>query len=64
MSQQTAVIVDPSGQPARAAASKACPKCGAGPEKRIGSSGFGVAHPVCNGGCNPAHEWTGEVWRG
>ncbi len=57
-------IVDSQGKPARAASTKTCPKCGAGPEKRIASGGFGVPHPVCNGGCNPAYEWVDEVWRG
>lgn len=64
MTEHPPVIVDPSGQPARAPASKACPKCGAGPDKRVKSGGFGPAHPVCNGGCNPAYEWLDEVWRG
>jgi len=56
-------IVDAYGKPARQA-SKACPKCGAGPEKRIASGGYGTPHPVCAGGCNPAYEWIDEVWRG
>lgn len=56
-------IVDPSGRPAREALkkSKNCPRCGAGPEKRIASGGFGKEpHPICPCG----HEWLDEVFRG
>ena len=38
------VIVDAKGRPIQAAP---CPRCGAGPESRGPSSGFGTPHPVC-----------------
>lgn len=58
------VIVDPSGRPARKARDRNCPMCGAGPEHRTGTGGFGgPQHPVCTGGCSPAYEWKGEVFR-
>jgi hypothetical protein len=41
-------------------ASSRCPRCGAGPEKRTASSGFGTPHPVCSCG----FEWFDEVFRG
>lgn len=43
----TPVIVDPHGQPARAAVRADCPRCGATPERRVVSAGFGVPHDVC-----------------
>jgi hypothetical protein len=58
------VILNPQGQPARRPVSDVCPKCGAGPDKRVPSGGFGPRHPVCNGGCSPAYEWVEEVWHG
>jgi len=42
------VIVDAHGQPARAPADRACPRCGAWPERRVLSSGFGSPHDVCS----------------
>ena len=58
-----AALLDPQGRPAavRKAADKRCPRCGAGPERRVSSSGFGEPHPVC-GRCG--HEWTGEQFNG
>ena len=53
-------ILDRFGKPARAASST-CPQCGAGKDKRVQSSGFGVAHPVC---AKCGHEFFDEVWRG
>jgi len=53
-------ILDPSGQPARAAHTTACPQCGAGTTSRRPSSGFGTPHPIC-GVCGYA--WTDEPWR-
>ncbi len=54
-------IVDASGRPARKAASDRCPRCGAGPDKRVASGGFGkLPHPICCCG----HEWPDEVFRG
>ena len=38
-----------------------CPQCGAGPERRVASAGFGLPHPVC-GKCG--HEWCSETWEG
>lgn len=58
---ETSVIVDASGRPARPATSEACPRCGASPEVRVASSGFGVPHPVCTV-CG--YEWHDEVFRG
>lgn len=40
-------LLDAQGQPARRAASRMCPRCGAGPERRVKSAGFGEPHPVC-----------------
>lgn len=40
-------IVDPSGKPARQAIDASCPQCGAGPDKRGPSCGFGVRRPCC-----------------
>lgn len=54
------VIVNPQGHPARKATETVCSRCGAGPEKRVKSSGFGIPHPVCVCG----YEWLDEVWRG
>ena len=48
-------ILDPSGQPARPPASRACPKCGAGPDRRQASGGFGAVHDVC-GNCGHAFD--------
>ena len=59
MSRTTVVILDANGKPARQAASKVCPQCGAGPDLRVPSAGFGVPHPVC-GRCG--HEWPAERW--
>jgi uncharacterized protein (DUF983 family) len=53
-------LVDDRGRPARRTASSRCPRCGAGPEKRTASSGFGTPHPVCSCG----FEWFDEVFRG
>lgn len=58
-----ALIVDPHGRPARAGVVKNqdCPRCGAGPEKRVPSGGFGkLPHPICLCG----YEWLDEVFRG
>ncbi len=54
---RTTTIVDATGRPARQVVSRDCPACGAGPERRRASSGFGQAHPVC-GKCG--HEFHGE----
>ena len=48
-------ILDASGKPARQAIDASCPQCGAGPEKRVASCGFGVRRPCC-GKC-------GFVWQ-
>lgn len=55
------VILNPHGQPARPQIDPdaPCSRCGAGPEKRKPSSGFGIPHPVCECG----NEWHDEVWR-
>jgi len=41
------VIVDPTGKPARAPADARCPHCGAGPERRVLTSGFGPPKTAC-----------------
>jgi hypothetical protein len=51
-------LVGPNGQPARpSTAPRPCPRCGAGPDRRVASSGFGVPHPVC---ARCGHEWPDE----
>ncbi len=55
-----AVLVDAQGRPARPGQTDACPRCGAGVDTRVPSSGFGTPHPVCPCG----YEWHDEVWRG
>lgn len=41
-------LVDPQGKPVSAKKpSMACPRCGAGPDKRTLSAGFGQPHDVC-----------------
>ena len=58
--QQDRQIVDPSGKPARQALDTACPKCGAGPDKRVASCGFGTPSTLCSS-CGYDFQ---EVWRG
>jgi transposase-like protein len=53
-------ILDASGKPARTANDTGCPQCGAGPDKRGPSCGFGVRRPVCTV-CG--WKWEDEVWR-
>jgi uncharacterized protein (DUF983 family) len=55
------VVLNAQGRPARRdlVAAKRCPRCGAGPEKRVASAGFGTPHPVC-GMCG--WDFHGEVW--
>ena len=60
MSDKDTTIVDPQGKPARKAADTACPQCGAPPERRVASSGFGTPTTLC-GKCG--HDFQ-EVWRG
>jgi len=55
------VIVDAYGKPARQAITTACPRCGAGTDKRIASCGFGTPKPCCSG-CG--FIWGDEVFRG
>lgn len=40
-------ILGPTGQPARLAPEAKCPRCGAGPDQRVPSGGFGEPHQVC-----------------
>lgn len=52
------VIVAPDGRPARTVAGAGpCPRCGAGPERRVPSGGFGDPHPVC---AKCGHDFHGE----
>ena len=52
-------ILDASGKPVQHAIDSACPQCGAGPEKRQASGGFGIRRPVCT---NCGHKFEDEVW--
>ncbi len=45
--ETTPQLLDAQGQPARRPASRLCPRCGAGPDRRVKSAGFGEPHPVC-----------------
>lgn len=58
--EQQIGLVDPSGAPLRQPKDEACPRCGASPETRVASGGFGTPHPVCPCG----FEFTDEVFRG
>lgn len=51
------MLLDASGRAARRPETRICPSCGAGPEKRRLSSGFGAAHDLC-GVCG--HDFPGE----
>jgi len=61
MTEDPPVIVDAHGRPARKGETEACPRCGAGVDRRVPSSGFGTAHPVCT---DCGFEWHDEVFRG
>ncbi len=61
MNERPTGLVTPQGKPAHTAMSKDCPRCGAGPERRVASGGFGAPHPVC-GQCG--HDFHGERWDG
>lgn len=56
-------LVDATGRSVRLARedAKRCPRCGAGPEKRVASAGFGDPHPVCS---RCGFEWLGERMEG
>ena len=54
------MILDSTGKVARRPKELACPRCGAGPDKRVASAGFGIPHPVCRCG----YEWHDEVFHG
>jgi uncharacterized protein (DUF983 family) len=41
-------IVAPDGRPARRAKSENCPRCGAGPERRTNTAGFGEPVICCS----------------
>jgi len=43
----TKVLVDPYGKPVRVTADARCPQCGAGPERRVLTSGFGPPKTAC-----------------
>lgn len=59
MSDQSGIL-DAQGKPASKAASKTCPKCGAGLDRRGPSSGFGQPMTIC---LKCGHDFE-EVWRG
>ena len=40
-------LVTPDGKPIALAKNAPCPKCAAGPEKRVASGGFGVVSIIC-----------------
>ncbi len=48
MTTEAPVIVAPDGRPAARLVSRDCPQCGASPDRRVASSGFGVPHPICS----------------
>jgi uncharacterized protein (DUF983 family) len=52
-------LVDAHGRPARQAADLPCPQCGAGPDHRVPSCGFGTPRPVC---ARCGYEWVDEVF--
>lgn len=52
-------LVRPDGTPLAQATSTRCPSCGAGPDRRVASGGFGRPHPVCS---QCGYEWFDEVW--
>jgi uncharacterized protein (DUF983 family) len=52
---ETPPILDPSGKPIRVAAEARCPQCGAGPDRRVLTSGFGPPKTAC-GVCGRAVE--------
>jgi hypothetical protein len=44
------MILDANGNPVVPKGEESCPKCGAGPDRRVPSGGFGASiHPVCIG---------------
>ncbi len=45
---QTPAILDSEGRAARRPVDHTCPQCGAGPDRRVPSGGFGVVHDVCS----------------
>lgn len=57
---ETPVIVDPSGRPARQAVDETCPQCGKGEDQRRASGGFGTPWTVCSCG----YEWKERPWKG
>jgi ribosomal protein S27AE len=63
LDEQAPGLVDPQGRPVSSTTtkSKACPRCGSGPDKRAASGGFGLPHPVCT---RCGYEWHGEQWNG
>ena len=41
-------IVDPHGHPARQTVTRDCPRCGATPDRRLPSGGYGeLVHDIC-----------------
>lgn len=54
-------LVTAQGAPARPAGDRRCPRCQAGPERRVASAGFGDPHPVCS---KCGFEFDGERWHG
>lgn len=50
-------VLGPDGKPARVPLSDRCPRCGAGPEARVSSAGFGQPHEICRA-C--AYEWESQ----
>lgn len=57
MNDDKAVIVTPAGRPARAGASRLCPKCRS--DKRVNAAGFGPPVIVC-GKCGHPFEGATE----
>lgn len=52
------LLVDPNGKPIKSLKDSPCPKCGAPPNKRVASGGFGDTYLICT---NCAYDFNGEL---
>lgn len=51
------LVLDQNGKPVLEQRIAPCPKCGAEPNKRVPSSGFGIPHLICSCG----YEFEGKL---